>query len=57
VSLSPFVKNFLQPLLIHGLADVVIHTLSGREKADEERKKGKMSHFANIDARRERVRE
>jgi hypothetical protein len=26
-------------LLIHGLADVVIHTLNGREKEDEERKK------------------
>jgi hypothetical protein len=42
VSLSPFVKNFLQPLLIHGLADVVIHTLNGREKADEERKKSQI---------------
>jgi hypothetical protein len=26
-------------LLIHGLADVVIHTLNGRETAGEERKK------------------
>jgi hypothetical protein len=31
LSVSPFVENVLQPLLIHGLADVVIHTLSGRE--------------------------
>ena len=41
LSLSPFVQNFLQPLLIHGLADVVIHTLSGRQKKGKEMQKGK----------------
>jgi hypothetical protein len=45
LSLSPFVQYFLQPLLIHGLADVVIHALSGRQKKGQEMKKGQSQIF------------
>ena len=55
LSLSPFVKNFLQPLLIHGLADVVIHTLSAREKSRWRKKKVKFKTHAEREREREEI--